>query len=289
MRWRARLLNLLLAALAAFPAVALAGDPPPLMLANVYRGQVDLQAYWVSEKYDGVRGYWDGVRLMTRGGEQVRAPAWFTDGWPSTPLDGELWAGRGRFAQTVSTVRSQQPDDRAWRDIHFMVFDLPASVEPFDRRKDALDVAVRAIGKPWVQAIVQYRVKSPGELQAMLDRVVRAGGEGVVLHRGASLYRAERNDDLLKLKPYDDAEARVVAHLPGEGRFAGMLGALLVEMPDGRRFRIGSGLTQAQRRAPPPLGTWITYRYNGVNQRSGLPRFARFLRERTDLPGVPPA
>ncbi|HMV54483.1 MAG TPA: DNA ligase [Rhodocyclaceae bacterium] len=289
MRWRAWLTNLLLAAFAAISAAAIAGDAPPLMLANVYRGQVDLGAYWVSEKYDGVRGYWDGTRLLTRGGETVMAPAWFTAGWPAVPLDGELWAGRGRFAQAVSTVRSQQTDDRAWRDIRFMVFDLPGIAEPFDRRKDALDAAVSAIGKPWVQAVAQLRVKSPGELQAMLDRVVREGGEGLVLHRGASLYRAERNDDLLKLKPYDDAEARVVGHLPGAGRFAGMLGALLVEMPDGRRFRIGSGLTEAQRRAPPPLGAWITYRYNGVNPRSGLPRFARFLRERTDLPDVPPA
>jgi len=288
-RWRAWLTNLLLAAFAAISAAAIAGDAPPLMLANVYRGQVDLGAYWVSEKYDGVRGYWDGTRLLTRGGETVMAPAWFTAGWPAVPLDGELWAGRGRFAQAVSTVRSQQTDDRAWRDIRFMVFDLPGIAEPFDRRKDALDAAVSAIGKPWVQAVAQLRVKSPGELQAMLDRVVREGGEGLVLHRGASLYRAERNDDLLKLKPYDDAEARVVGHLPGAGRFAGMLGALLVEMPDGRRFRIGSGLTEAQRRAPPPLGAWITYRYNGVNPRSGLPRFARFLRERTDLPDVPPA
>ena len=289
MRWRAWLTNLLLATFAAISAAAIAGDAPPLMLANVYRGQVDLGAYWVSEKYDGVRGYWDGTRLLTRGGETVMAPAWFTAGWPAVPLDGELWAGRGRFAQAVSTVRSQQTDDRAWRDIRFMVFDLPGIAEPFDRRKDALDAAVSAIGKPWVQAVAQLRVKSPGELQAMLDRVVREGGEGLVLHRGASLYRAERNDDLLKLKPYDDAEARVVGHLPGAGRFAGMLGALLVEMPDGRRVRIGSGLTEAQRRAPPPLGAWITYRYNGVNPRSGLPRFARFLRERTDLPDVPPA
>ncbi len=289
MRWRAWLTNLLLATFAAISAAAIAGDAPPLMLANVYRGQVDLGAYWVSEKYDGVRGYWDGTRLLTRGGETVMAPAWFTAGWPAVPLDGELWAGRGRFAQAVSTVRSQQTDDRAWRDIRFMVFDLPGIAEPFDRRKDALDAAMSAIGKPWVQAVAQLRVKSPGELQAMLDRVVREGGEGLVLHRGASLYRAERNDDLLKLKPYDDAEARVVGHLPGAGRFAGMLGALLVEMPDGRRFRIGSGLTEAQRRAPPPLGAWITYRYNGVNPRSGLPRFARFLRERTDLPDVPPA
>jgi len=288
MRWRLRLLNLLAASLVAISTAAFAGDPPQLMLANVYRGQVDLGAYWVSEKYDGVRGYWDGARLMTRGGEIVVAPAWFTAGWPATPLDGELWAGRGRFGEAVSTVRSQQADERAWRGIRFMVFDLPGSPEPFDRRKDALEAVVSAIGRPWVQAVAQHRVKSPSELQAMLDRVVREGGEGLVLHRGGSLYRAERNDDLLKFKPYDDAEARVVGHLPGEGRFAGMLGALLVEMPDGRRFRIGSGLTDAQRRTPPPLGTWITYRYNGINPRSGLPRFARFLRERTDLPAAPP-
>ena len=283
-RWRAGLLKLLAATLFAISAAGIAGEAPPLMLANVYRGQVDLQDYWVSEKYDGVRGYWDGSRLWTRGGEPVGAPAWFTEGWPATPLDGELWAGRGRFARAVSIVRSQQADDRAWREIRFMVFDLPGSTEPFDRRKDALDALVGSVGKPWVAAVEQRRVRSRAELKAMLDRLVREGGEGLVLHRGGSLYRAERNDDLLKYKPYDDAEARIVAHLPGTGKYAGQLGALLVEAPDGRRFRIGSGLSDTLRRDPPTPGTWITYRYNGLNERSGLPRFARFLRAREDLP-----
>ena len=71
--------------------------PPPVMLANVYRADTKLADYWVSEKLDGVRGYWDGEKLMTRGGERIVAPGWFTAGWSNVPLDGELWVGRGKF------------------------------------------------------------------------------------------------------------------------------------------------------------------------------------------------
>ena len=100
-----------------------------------------------------------------------------------------------------------------------------------------------------------------------------------MLHRGGSIYSAGRSDDLLKLKPYEDAEARVLAHLPGKGKFQGMLGALLVERPDGRRFRIGTGFSDAQRRNPPPIGALVTYQYHGLTG-SGLPRFASFMRIR---------
>ncbi|MGJ4749160.1 hypothetical protein ACQV5M_22540, partial [Leptospira sp. SA-E8] len=78
-----------------------------------------------------------------------------------------------------------------------------------------------------------------------------------------------------------DAEARVLAHLPGQGRHQGRLGALLVQASDGRRFQLGSGLSDALRAAPPPVGTWITYRYRGLTAK-GLPRFASFLRVRAD-------
>ena len=276
-------------ATAAGNAGAGAAEAPPLMLANVYRGQVALDDYWVSEKLDGIRGYWDGRALLTRGGERIAAPAWFTRDWPQTPLDGELWSGRGQFARTVSIVRQQSPDEAQWSLVRFMVFDLPASGATFSERIAELDSVVQRIGKPWVQAVAQTRVRSRGELVSMLDRVVREGGEGLMLHRGASRYRAERSDDLLKLKPFEDAEARVVGHVPGQGKFAGMLGALLVEMPDGKRFRLGSGFSDAQRRDPPPPGSWVSYRHVGFHDGSGLPRFARFLRVREDMPALQPA
>ena len=262
---------------------AWAADAPALLLANVYRPGMRLADYWVSEKYDGVRGYWDGHTLRTRGGETVAAPAWFTANWPNTPMDGELWAGRGRFSHAQSTVRQQQPDDAAWREMRFMVFDLPAHGGTFDQRLPALNQLVESLNQPWVQAVPQQRVASDAALQKLLLRTVRAGGEGLILHRGASMYRAGRSDDLIKVKTHEDAEAKVVAHLPGQGRHAGRLGALVVEMPSGQRFRLGAGLTDAERDHPPPVGSWVTYRFRGTHD-SGVPRFASFVRVRDDMP-----
>ena len=275
---------LALLAIAAFPALpALAADAPALLLAQVYRPGLPLQDYWVSEKYDGVRGFWDGRTLRTRGGETVQAPAWFTAGWPEVPMDGELWAGRGRFSHAQSTTRQQQPGDVAWRQMRFMVFDLPGDKGTFDQRLPALNALVESLGQPWVQAVPQRRVANDAALQALLHRTVRAGGEGLMLHRGASLYRAGRSDDLIKVKTHEDTEARVVAHLPGKGRHAGRLGALLVEMPSGQRFRLGAGFSDADRESPPPVGSWVTYRFRGTHD-GGLPRFASFVREREDMP-----
>lgn len=264
------------------PAGAASG--PPLLLAKVYRSDVRLADYWVSEKLDGVRGYWDGSRLWTRGGIRIEAPAWFTAGWPAVPLDGELWAGRGRFAAAASVVRRQQGSDADWRRVQFMVFDLPAHPGAFTERLDALRRLLADLALPWVRPVAQVRVENEAELRRMLRRVVEGGGEGLMLHRADSLYRAERSDDLLKLKPYDDADARVVAHVAGKGRHRGRLGALLVETPEGLRFRVGGGLSDDDREHPPPVGAWISYRYRGVNEKTGVPRFASFLRVRDDLP-----
>lgn len=198
---------------------------PLLMLSNNYHSGVALTDYWISEKYDGVRGYWDGEKLLTRGGQAINAPAWFTAGWPKTPLDGELWVGRGQFSTAMSTVRRLSPDDAAWRGRRFVVFDLPADPGVFNDRLLTLNKLVAQLAQPWVQSVAQNRMTGHPALQARLLQTVRTGGEGLVLHRGASLYRSQRSDDLLKLKTHDDAEARVVAHLPGKDKFAGRLGA----------------------------------------------------------------
>ncbi|WPB59415.1 DNA ligase [Xylophilus sp. GOD-11R] len=270
-------------AVALLPSTAAtAGAPPALMLANVYRRGMPLGDYWVSEKMDGVRSWWDGKRLWTRGGEQVFAPAWFTAGWPAVPMDGELWAGRGQFQKAVSIARQQAAGDDAWRTMRFMVFDLPAQAGIFTERLSVLNGLLSKLDSPWARAVTQSRVASHAALMEMMHNVVQGGGEGLVLHRGDSLYRAERSDDLLKVKPYDDADARVIGYLPGKGKYAGLTGALQVETSEGQRFRIGSGLTDAQRRQPPAIGHWISYRYRGRTD-SGMPRFPTFLRERPDL------
>jgi DNA ligase 1 len=290
--FRIRTLPLLLAFAGLLtPALPLAAaeGAPPLMLAKVYQAGVPLADYWVSEKLDGVRGYWDGEKLLTRGGERVAAPAWFTAGWSKVPMDGELWAGRGQFAKAVSTVRQQTPDNEAWRAMRFMVFDLPAQGGPFNERIPALNGLVSQIDQPWVQAVAQFKLASHPALQSLLLKTVKQSGEGLMLHRGASPYRGQRSDDLLKVKTHEDSEARVIAHIAGKGKYVGLMGALLLEMPaaDGKpaqRFKLGTGFTQAQRQDPPAVGTQVTYRFRGVNG-SGIPRFASFMRVHEDQPG----
>jgi DNA ligase 1 len=279
-------LLLVLTGLTSAPVVQAAETRPPLMLANFYHPGIGLQDYWVSEKYDGVRGYWDGEKLLTRGGQRINAPAWFTAGWPTTALDGELWAGRGRFPQAVSTVRQQTPVDAAWRDMRFMVFDLPGETSNFTERLKTLNRLLSSLAVPWVQPVAQAKVTSDAALQTLLRQTVKLGGEGLMLHQGNSIYKGQRSDDLLKVKTHEDGEARVIAHIAGKGKYAGQMGALLVELPaaggqPARRFKLGTGFTDAQRQQPPAPGTLVTYRFRGLND-SGTPRFASFLRLRED-------
>ncbi|MDO9244374.1 MAG: DNA ligase [Rhodocyclaceae bacterium] len=255
-----------------------AADAPALLLAERYQGGIDVSQYWVSEKLDGVRAHWDGRQLRFRSGNPIPAPAWFIAALPAHPLDGELWLGRSSFDRLSGIVRRNTPDDAEWRQVRYKVFELPDAPGNFSERMKQLQALT--VGRAhWLQPVEQFRLADAKALKRKLDEVVKGGGEGLMLHRAEAYYETGRSAALLKLTPWQDAEARVVAHLPGKGKYAGMLGALQVQMPDGRRFALGSGFTDAERRNPPLLGTQVTYRYRELT-RHGIPRFARFLRVR---------
>ena len=264
-------------------AVAQAQTAPAVSLAQTYREGVDVAAYWVSEKLDGVYAHWDGRVLVSRAGNRYNAPVWFVAGFPAQPLAGELWMGPGTFDKLSGVVRRQTPDHAAWRQVRFMVFDLPAHRADFNGRLQRLKEIFATLDSPTIALVEQRRVASHDALMALLDEVVEGGGEGLMLRRAGSFHRAGRSADLLKLKRFEDAEAKVVAHLPGKGKYTGMLGALLLERPDGRQFRVGTGFTDEQRRNPPPLGATVTYKHYG-HTNTGLPRFASFLRVRHEHP-----
>lgn len=266
---------------------ALSAPPPEPMLATTYHDDIPVAAFLVSEKLDGVRARWDGRALWTRGGARIAAPPMFTRGWPAEPMDGELWIARGRFDEVSALVRRVGTEAQAWRNVRFMVFDLPDHPGPFADRVARMQNLVAATPSTHFAVIPQQRFDTKAQLDTELARVVALGGEGLMLHRRNALYRAGRSEDLLKYKPHEDAEAQVIAHLPGKGKYEGMMGALQVRTPEGRSFRIGTGFTDAQRARPPPMGAWLTYRYNGLTS-TGLPRFARFMRVRDEMPPPDP-
>ncbi|MDH5184150.1 MAG: DNA ligase [Gammaproteobacteria bacterium] len=256
--------------------------PPQLILANVYQKDIDISQYWISEKLDGVRAYWDGKALISRQGNTIPAPAWFLAQLPkSIRLDGELWIERGGFEKVSAIVRTTHPNDEAWRKVSYCIFDMPEVKQTFEHRiKDMQRLFANKHSKN-VKLVTQFKLTSHQELMNTLQQYVDQGAEGLMLHHGSAHYNPGRSDELLKLKLYEDAEAKVIKHFPGKGRFQGMLGSILVEDKTGLQFRIGSGFTDKERSTPPAIGSIISFKFYGKTS-NGIPRFASFLRVRSE-------
>ncbi|MGO2508210.1 MAG: DNA ligase [Vibrio hibernica] len=249
-------------------------------LANDFYEGADIEQYWYSEKLDGIRAFWNGEQLFTRTGKPIIAPEWFTQGLPKEKLDGELWAGRGHFSQVQRTVLDQKPDEDDWKNIQYMAFDLVES-GTYDQRYQHLQRIVSRSNNQYLALVDQSPIDSTAFLYQNLQSVETKMGEGIMLRKIKSHYQGGRTDDLLKLKSFQDDEATVIGYKPGKGKNLNMTGSLYVEWKDGKRFYIGSGLTNELRNTPPVLGEKITFRFNGYT-RSGLPRFARFIHVRSD-------
>lgn len=257
--------------------VASNGNQPALMLAKLYRQTEQLDAYWISDKFDGVRAYWNGDQLISRQGYPIHAPLWFTKDFPAVALDGELWIGPNQFEAVSSAVRRYQPLEKEWRKIRYLLFDLPHSEAPYSERRKQLLALVAQHQIPHLRVPEYWRVEHQSALQQLLQQRLAAGAEGLMLNHADSHYQPGRSAALLKLKPYFDDEAKVLAHLPGKGKYQGMLGALLVENDRGVQFKIGTGFTDQQRQQPPAIGSRISYRYRGLTAK-GKPRHASFIR-----------
>jgi DNA ligase-1 len=170
----------------------------------------------------------------------------------------------------------------AWKTVRYMIFDAPQAKGGFESRLDFARQWFQQYPNPHVTIIEQERCKDEAHLRRKLAEIEALGGEGLILRKPQSPYTVGRSHDLLKAKSFQDAEAVVIQHQPGTGKHAGRLGALLVELPNGVRFSIGTGFSDAERENPPPVGATITFKYQGYTQ-SGIPRFASYLRVRDKL------
>jgi len=252
---------------------------PPIQLATSYILPAKIEQYWVSEKLDGMRGYWTGTRLLSRQGNKLNVPNWFTLNWPNIAMDGELWAGREEFQATISCIRRKTINNQCWHNITFMVFDLPENTNNFTLRINTMKTLINDHNSAYLGIVKQFKIQSINALEEKLKETVDKGGEGLMLHYQDAYYSQGRNTHLMKLKQFQDAEAIVIEHIAGKGKYRGLLGALVVETPEKIIFKIGSGFTDQQRTNPPAIGSVITYKYTGKTQR-GVPRFASFLRIR---------
>jgi DNA ligase-1 len=250
----------------------------PVLLAETWDGGLDPTGWWMSEKLDGLRAYWDGHRLISRLGNEFHAPDWFIKDLPDHPLDGELFLARKSFQKTTAIVRRQDKGDH-WKQIKFLIFDAPAHGGAFEERLkliEALAVTTYAAAHPHVLC------KSIDHLKDELARIEALGGEGLMLRQPQSMYVAGRSATLLKVKSFKDDEAVVIGHQPGAGRHKGRLGALLVRLASGKEFAIGTGFSDKERQTPPAVGSTVIFKYQELSD-GGVPRFPSYSGVREEI------
>jgi DNA ligase 1 len=256
---------------------------PPVLLAHKWETEHDPTGWWMSEKLDGIRAYWDGECFVSRLGNKFFAPDWFTEDLPADTLDGELWVGRKMFQKTTSIVRSGAAGQE-WKTVQYVVFDAPNAKGGFeDRIAHAQKVLTRSAA-PHARWLEHVPCDGIDHLREELARVEGLGGEGLMLRRPGSKYEVGRSSSLLKVKTFHDAEARVIDREPGTGKNKGRLCALVCELADGVRFNVGTGFSDAERGAPPQIGALITFRYQELSN-DGVPRFPSYVGERIDAAG----
>ena len=267
-------------AFAVFSAAIAVADPPALQHPGKYTGSEAITGWLMSEKLDGVRGYWNGKRLLTRKGNAMHPPAWFTKPLPPFALDGELWHKRNDFAFVQNTVLDAVPSEN-WKQISYNIFEVPDAPGDFPVRLNKARAWFKAHPAPHVHIVKQIVCNGPDHLNAFLEKIETLGGEGVIIKDPRLPYRAGRLSKVLKVKNFSDMEGTVIAQNPGKGKFKGMLGSLTVRLENAIEFNLGSGFTDADRRHPPPIGAIVTFKYQGFTK-NGIPRFASFMRVRKD-------
>jgi len=267
-----RLFLLIVACISLFAQERAFVEKPELLLLNVYSKDMNVTNWYMSEKLDGVRAYWDGEKLVSRKGLIFNAPLFFTKDFPKTELDGELWSKRKDFANISSIVNTRDAKD-AWKDLTYNVFEVPHA------RGNLLQRLATVKESKYIKLIKQRKVKDKTDLAVFLKSVEKKGGEGVVVRDGSLSYYAARNDKALKVKSYIDEECKVVGYTDGQGKYQDMTGSIQCLTQEDKIIKIGTGLSDKQRQNPPKIGTIITFKYYGVTSK-GNPRFPVFMRER---------
>ena len=251
-----------------------------LQKPKVYHGYENIKNWVMSEKLDGIRGYWDGEKLKTKKGNTIHAPKWFTKKFPPFELDGELWTKRGDFENIQSIVLVDRPTKK-WEDITYNIFEVPNKDGNFTQRLQHIKNWIVDNKLDHVKIIEQKNCKNKLELKKYLHYIEKLGGEGVVIKNPKLPYFYGRSSKILKVKSFKDMEGKVIGINKGKGRFENIMGSLTLRLDNGIVFKLGGGFKLKEREHPPQIGKIVTFKYYGLTKNK-KPKFASFLRIRED-------
>lgn len=185
-----------------------------LQKAKTYDEQ-EVKNWVMSEKLDGIRGYWTGKQLLTRKGKKINAPIWFIDNFPNFELDGELWSKREDFENIQSIVMDKEPTSK-WDEISYNIFEVPNANGDFLERLKKAENWFEKHPNSYVKIIKQIEVKNKNHLNEFLEEVISKNGEGIIVKDPSKKYHTGRSPHILKVKKAQDMEGTIVGINKGE-------------------------------------------------------------------------
>lgn len=274
---RFNLKNIFLVILLFSPSPLLSKDLP-LQKPVVYCGEENIQGWYMSEKLDGIRGYWNGKQLLTRKGNIINAPKWFTNNFPPFELDGELWSKRNNFEFIQSTVLKKTASD-SWKKITYNIFEVPNQKGEFKQRLKKAESWFKSNKNSHVKIIPQIVCKGKKDLDEFLNSIESMGGEGVIIKDPHKPYHTGKKPFILKYKSFKAMEGIVISINKGKGKYKNMMGSLGIKLENGVTFNLGTGFSDLERKNPPKLNSTIRFKYYGFTKNK-IPKFPSFLHVR---------
>ncbi len=249
-----------------------------LVKPKVYKGSEDIIGWYMSEKLDGIRGYWDGKTLRTRKGNLLYPPKWFIKDFPPFELDGELWTKRDNFENIQSIVMDKTPS-KNWNQITYNIFEVPNAKGGFTIRLTKLKSYLYKNPNKYIKVIQQIPCKSSNHLHKFLDKIISLKGEGVIIKDSTLSYHTGRSPHILKVKKAQDMEGRVIA--VNYSKKTNVMKNITLKLQNNVIFNLGGGFSNIQRKNPPYIGDTVTFKYYGFTK-NDKPKFASFLHVRKD-------
>jgi DNA ligase-1 len=250
---------------------------PDLFLLKKYHKNQDVKGWVMSEKLDGIRGFWNGKNLITRGGKALNPPKYFLKNYPPFAIDGELWTKRGDFENISSIVRSKDSGIR-WNKITHNIFEVPNQSGNFTNRMAIFKKYLQKNPSKFIKIIKQTQIKDKQHLDDFLQNIIKLNGEGVVLRDPTKSYKTGRLPSALKFKKYFDTECVITKILKGKGKFSQKMGSVKCQLKNKDIVTIGSGFSDFERDNPPKIGSQITFKYYGKTKKNKY-KYPVFLRE----------
>lgn len=247
-----------------------------LQKAKIYdKSKHNITNWYMSEKLDGIRAYWNGKEFKSKNGNKIYAPDWFTKDFPNFELDGELWSKRDDFENIQNIVLDEKPTSK-WNEITYNIFEIPNENGNFDKRLEKIKSWLEKNPNKFIKIIPQKICKNESELNNYLKELIDKKAEGIILKNPNLDYFTGRNENILKVKKFYDDEALVIGlNYSKENKFK----SLKLKLENGVIFNLGGGFSDIQRKNPPKIGDVVTFKYYDLTK-NNKPKFASFLRIR---------